>query len=54
MKLRNMKVHIQKAKEENLKVMIGGDMNGHTWELDKCEKVWQEIVNLQLGVAYVK
>ena len=39
MKLRNMIVHIQKTKEENLKIMMGGDMNGHIWELDKCENV---------------
>ena len=28
---------VKHAMEVGLKVMIGGDMNGHIWELDKCE-----------------
>ena len=27
---------VRKAKDEGLKIMIGGDMNAHIWELDKC------------------
>ena len=28
---------VRNAKLKGLKVMIGGDMNAHIWELDKCE-----------------
>ena len=28
---------VSNAKAEGLKIMIGGDMNAHIWELDKCE-----------------
>ena len=28
---------ISKAKEDGLNIMIGGDMNAHIWELDKCQ-----------------
>ena len=33
-----MQSQIERANEENMKILIGGDMNGHIWELDKCEK----------------
>ena len=28
---------VRKAKYEGLKIMIGGNMNAHIWELNKCE-----------------
>ena len=28
---------VRKAKDEGLKIMIGGDMSAHIWELDKYE-----------------
>ena len=28
---------VRKAKDEGLKIMIGGDMNAHVWELDECK-----------------
>ena len=31
-----MKDVVRNAKDEGLKIMIGGDMNAHIWELDKC------------------
>ena len=34
---RCVKEVIRKAKEDGLNIMIGGDMNAHIWELDKCE-----------------
>ena len=36
-KIRCVKEVISKAKEDELNIMIGGDMNAHIWELDKCE-----------------
>ena len=36
-KMRYVKEVISKAKEDGLNIMIGGDMNAHIWELDKCE-----------------
>ena len=38
LKMRCVKEVISKEKEDGLNIMIGGDMNGHIWELDKCEK----------------
>ena len=37
LKMKRVKDVISNAKEEGLKIMIGGDMNAHIWELDKCE-----------------
>ena len=28
---------VSNEKEDGLKIMIGGDMNAHIWELQKCE-----------------
>ena len=46
---------ISKAKEDGLNIMIGGDMNAHIWELDKCEnkngillKSTMDDINLQI------
>ena len=40
---------VRNAKDEGLKIMIEGDMNAHTWELDKCEnnngKLLKNMVN---------
>ena len=40
---------VRNAKDEGLKIMIGGDMNAHIWELDKCEnnngKLLKNMVN---------
>ena len=30
---------VRKEKDEGLKIMIGGDMNAHIWELDKCKNM---------------
>ena len=38
-KINYMQSQIERANEENMKILIGGDMNGHIWELDKCENV---------------
>ena len=32
-----IKAVVNKAKHEGLKILIGGDINAHIWELDKCE-----------------
>ena len=36
-KMRCVKDVVSKAKEDGLKITIGGDMNAHIWELDKWE-----------------
>ena len=36
-KMLRLKDVVRKAKDECLKIMIGGDMNAHIWEPDKCE-----------------
>ena len=40
---------IRKAKYDGLKIIIGGDMNAHIWEVDKCEnnngKLLKNMVN---------
>ena len=40
---------VRNAKDEGLKIVIGGDMNAHIWELDKCEnnnvKLLKNMVN---------
>ena len=28
---------VRKEKNDDLKIMIGGDINAHKWKLDKCE-----------------
>ena len=44
-----MKEMVRKTKDEGLKIIIGGDMNAHLWELDKCEnrdgKLLKNMVN---------
>ena len=51
-KMLRMKNVVRKAKNEVLKIMIGGDMNAHIWEFDKCEnkngKLLKNMVNLQI------
>ena len=37
LKMRCVKDVVSTAKEDGLKIMIGGDINAHIWELDKCE-----------------
>ena len=37
LKMQRVKDVVRNAKLEGLKIMIGGDMNAHIWELDKCE-----------------
>ena len=48
-KMLRVKDVVRKAKDEGLKIMIGGDMNAHIWELDKCEnkngKLLKNMVN---------
>ena len=48
-KMLSVKEVVRKAKDEGLKIMIGGDMNAHIWELDKCEnkngKLLKNMVN---------
>ena len=39
LKIRCVKDVVSKAKEDGLKVMIGGDMNAHIWEPDQCENM---------------
>ena len=52
LKMRCVKEVISKAKEDGLIIMIGGDMNAHIWELDKCEnkngKLLMDEINLQI------
>ena len=55
LKMRCVKEVISKAKEDGLNIMIGGDMNAHIWELDKCEnkngkllKSVMDDINLQI------
>ena len=36
-KMHMIKSGINKAKFEGLKILFGGDMNTHIWELDQCE-----------------
>ena len=55
MKMRCVKDVISKAKEDGLNIMIGGDMNAHIWELNKCEnkngkllKSVMDEINLQI------
>ena len=40
---------VRNAKYESLKIMIGGDINAHIWELDKCDnnngKLLKNMVN---------
>ena len=55
LKMRCVKDVISKAKEDGLNIMIGGDMNAHIWELDKCEnkngkllKSVMDDINLQI------
>ena len=36
-KMLRVKDVVRKAKDYGLKIMIGGYMNAHIWELDKCE-----------------
>ena len=40
---------VGKAKDNGLRIMIGGDMNAHIWELDICEnnnvKLLKNMVN---------
>ena len=36
LKMQHVKDVVRNAKEEGLKIMIGGDMNAHLWELNKC------------------
>ena len=48
-KMQHVKDVVRNAKDEGLKIMIGGDMNAHIWELDKCEssngKLLKNMVN---------
>ena len=48
-KMQRVKDVVRNAKDEGLKIMIGGDMNAHIWELDKCEnnngKLLKNMVN---------
>ena len=37
LKMQRVKDVVSNAKVEGLKIMIGGNMNAHIWELDKCE-----------------
>ena len=37
LKMQRVKDVVSNAKAEDLKILIGGDMNAHIWELDKCE-----------------
>ena len=37
LKMLRVKDEVRKAKDEGLQIMIGGYMNAHIWELDKCE-----------------
>ena len=53
--MRCVKDVISKAKEDGLNIMIGGDMNVHIRELDKCEnnngklmKSVMDEINLQI------
>ena len=55
LKMRCVKEVISKAKEDGLNIMIGGNMNSHIWELDKCEnkngkllKSVMDEINLQI------
>ena len=55
LKMRCVKEVISKAKEDGLNIMIGGDMNAHIWELNKCEnkngkllKSVMDEINLQI------
>ena len=55
LKMRCVKDVVSTAKEDGLKIMIGGDMNAYIWELDKCEnkngkfmKRVMDAMNLQL------
>ena len=32
-----IKVVVNKAKHHEIKILFGGDMSRHIWELDKCE-----------------
>ena len=36
-KSKYIKKVVRDAKDRGMKILIGGDMNGHIWELDKCE-----------------
>ena len=48
-KMQRVKDVIRNAKDEGLQIMIGGDINAHIWELDKCEnnngKLLKNMVN---------
>ena len=48
-KMLRVKYVVGKTKDVGLKIMIGGDMNAHIWELDKCEnkneKLFKNMVN---------
>ena len=37
LKMQRVKDVVSNTKAEGLKIMIGGDMNAHIWELDKRE-----------------
>ena len=43
--MRCVKEVINKAKEDGLNIMIGGDKNAHIWELDKCENMNGKLLN---------
>ena len=55
MKIRCVKDVISKVKEDGLNIVIGGDINAHICELDKCEnkngkhlKSVMDEINLQM------
>ena len=50
LKMRCVKDVVSKAKEASLKMMIGGDMNAHIWELDKCENKNGKLLKRVIGV----
>ena len=37
LRMQRVKDVVRNVKLEGLKIMIGGDMNAHIWELDNCE-----------------
>ena len=45
LKMLRMKDVVRKAKDDELKIMIGGDINAHIWELDKCENKNGRLLN---------
>ena len=49
LKMLRVKDVVRKAKDQGLKIMIGGDMNAHIWKLDKYEnkngKLLKNMVN---------